>query len=185
MALHGTLTGARIILEPLHTIEPAVYYTLLSDLEGARFTGTQRSFTLDDGARWLATLADRDDRVDCAIITREHRRFIGEVVLNNIDPINRSANLRIGLLAEATNRGYGSEALQLLIQYGFETLRLHRIELAVFAFNSRALHVYEKLGFRQEGRRREVLYWDGSYYDSIDMSILEDEYGAQATLHKP
>ncbi|WP_371413714.1 GNAT family N-acetyltransferase [Virgibacillus sp. Bac330] len=63
-----------------------------------------------------------------------------------------------------------------IINYGFEQLNLHRIELEVFDFNTRARKSYEKLGFKQEGIRREVLFYDGEYHHAIMMSILKDEY---------
>lgn len=182
MNLRPTLEGPRLYLRPLEAADLNLYVALLQDSEGLRLTGTQRTFTRDDAARWLSSLAGRDDRVDLAIILRDTGELIGEVVLNDIDQGNRMANLRIGLRTAYTNRGYGSEALRLMILYAFEEVRLHRLELGVYAFNPRAIHVYQRLGFRLEGRRRDVLYMDGVYHDSIDMSILEDEYrGSEST----
>lgn len=67
------------------------------------------------------------------------------------------------------------------VGYGFGTLGLNRASLEVFVFNARAVHVYEKLGFRREGRLREVLYAGGAYHDAIVMSLLRHEYGATAS----
>ena len=53
---------------------------------------------------------------------------------------------------------------------------MHRIELGVYAFNPRAIHVYEKLGFKREGTLRDSICWDGTFHDMIVMSILEEEY---------
>jgi RimJ/RimL family protein N-acetyltransferase len=63
-----------------------------------------------------------------------------------------------------------------MLEYGFNVLELHRIDLEVFAFNPRAIHVYEKLGFKREGVRREVLLLEGTYHDSIVMGLLRYEY---------
>ncbi len=176
MLYKPTLIGARVLLRPLAISDLPAYMALLQDKESMRLTGTHGQFSQESAARWITSIAERDDRVDLAISVGESDSFVGEVVINDIDSINRSANIRIGLLSSATDKGYGSEALGLMINYAFEQLKLHRLELAVFAFNTRAIHVYEKLGFRQEGRRRDVLFWDGAYHDSIDMSILEHEY---------
>jgi RimJ/RimL family protein N-acetyltransferase len=63
-----------------------------------------------------------------------------------------------------------------MLGHGFNNLNLHRIELGVFDFNPRAIHVYEKLGFKREGVLRDYLFSDGAYHDQILMSILDHEY---------
>ncbi|NIW45005.1 MAG: N-acetyltransferase, partial [Gammaproteobacteria bacterium] len=68
------------------------------------------------------------------------------------------------------------EATRLILEYGFRTLKLHRIELEVYDFNPRAQHVYEKVGFIKEGVRRDVLLWEGLYHSAIVMSILAHEF---------
>jgi RimJ/RimL family protein N-acetyltransferase len=73
-------------------------------------------------------------------------------------------------------KGAGTEAARLMLEYGFNVLELHRIDLEVFTFNPRAIHVYEKLGFKREGVRREVLLLEGTYHDSIVMGLLRYEY---------
>jgi RimJ/RimL family protein N-acetyltransferase len=74
------------------------------------------------------------------------------------------------------NQGYGSEALRLLVQYGFETMRLHRIWLRVLATNPRAIRAYEKIGFVHEGRMREAQFAHGKHHDILLMSILRPEW---------
>jgi len=74
------------------------------------------------------------------------------------------------------NKGYGSEAIILALNYGFGMFNIHRIELSVFEFNERAIGVYEKLGFVKEGIKRDSLYFNHKYYNEIIMSILEDEF---------
>lgn len=103
--------------------------------------------------------------------------MIGDIALQDIDSTNRNANIRVNISEEENQgRGYGSEAMELMLGYAFGVLNLHRIELNVFNYNDRALHVYEKLGFMQEGVQREALFYDHQYHDSIMMSILEDDY---------
>ncbi|SHI68162.1 Acetyltransferase (GNAT) domain-containing protein [Lutispora thermophila DSM 19022] len=66
--------------------------------------------------------------------------------------------------------------MKLLLDYGFLELNLHRIYLRVFSFNSRAIKLYEKLGFKQEGISREVIYRHGGWHDIIHMAVLQREY---------
>lgn len=172
-----TIRGERVLLRPI-TIDdaPAMYASTL-DAETMRLTGTQATFTPERIEAWCAGLLDASDRVDLAILDRATGSWLGEVVLNGIDFRSRGAGFRIALSsAEHFGKGYGSEATRLMLRYGFATLGLHRIELEVYAFNPRAIHVYEKLGFRREGVRRDALFMDGAFHDAIQMGILEDEF---------
>lgn len=58
----------------------------------------------------------------------------------------------------------------------FDTLKMHRLELNVFSYNTQALHVYEKSGFRIEGIRRDAIMFNGKYADDILMAMLEGEW---------
>lgn len=172
------LTGDRIHLRMAEESDLDAYHEYLSDPELDRLTGSQQTFSKEAALKWLQRIAVRaEDRIDLMIIPHGTNRLVGEVVLNEMDPINRSANIRIGIYGtENRSRGYGSEAMKLMLRHGFEVLKLHRIELGVYPFNPRAIHVYEKLGFVREGVQRDVLFYDGAYHDCIMMSILEDDF---------
>ena len=75
-----------------------------------------------------------------------------------------------------SNKGLGSEAIQLFIQYGFEQLNLHKISLEVFSFNPRAEHVYTKVGFKLEGIKREDFKYNDKYIDTKIFGLLKSEY---------
>lgn len=158
------------------------YYAFLQDPESNRLTGTQTVFTHEDVSTWIKKISViHDDRVDFMIFSKDSDHFLGEVVLNEIDSINRSANIRVGINLQHSSKGYGTEAMMLMLRYGFEKLKLHRIHLGVYAFNPRAIHVYEKIGFQREGILRDDLYLDGEYHDMIMMAILEDEFRGTTT----
>ncbi len=76
------------------------------------------------------------------------------------------------------NKGYGTEAMRLLVRHGFETLNLNRVFLRVYANNPRAIRSYEKVGFVHEGRLRQAAYRNGQYVDELIMSILRTEWEA-------
>lgn len=73
-------------------------------------------------------------------------------------------------------KGYGTQATQMILAYGFEQLDLHQIDLEVYDFNPRAARVYENVGFMREGVKRDALLWDGTYHDAVVMSMLKPEY---------
>jgi RimJ/RimL family protein N-acetyltransferase len=140
-------------------------------------TGTQAVFNKADIERYLEDISTDKSRIDFLIFSKESNQILGEVVINDIDRNNRSASVRIAVnRKEDFNKGYGTEAMVLALNYGFGMLNLHRIELEAFAFNERAIHVYEKIGFKKEGIRRDGWFYNHRYYDMVSMSILEDEF---------
>lgn len=148
-----------------------------SSLESNLFTGTTQVFNKSAIERYLENISTDSSRVDFLICDRESHKIVGEVVISDIYSNNRSAGTRIAIYRkENFNKGYGSEALILALGYGFGMLNLHRIELEVFPFNERGIHVYEKIGFKREGIKRDGAYYYNKYYDLITMSILEDEF---------
>ncbi len=113
---------------------------------------------------------------DFAIETLEDRRYIGGCSLHVIAPELRRAELGIVLGDKARwDGGYGTDTMRTLCRFGFEEMNLHRIELWVFEENVRARHVYEKLGFQQEGIVRDGWYQGGRYHNGILMGLLEGE----------
>jgi RimJ/RimL family protein N-acetyltransferase len=102
---------------------------------------------------------------------------VGDLGFSTIDWRARSAEF--GIVVGEKNywdQGYGSEAIRLLLQHGFETLNLNRISLRVYATNERARHAYQKIGFREEGVLRQAEYRQGQYLDVILMSVLKSEW---------
>jgi RimJ/RimL family protein N-acetyltransferase len=120
-----------------------------------------------------ASRAQHDDRIDLSIIERATGEWAGEVVLNDLDPRNQSCGFRIAPQGPRFyGRGLGTEATQLITDYAFDVVGLHRIELEVYAFNPRARHVYEKAGFVHEGTMRDALRWNGTWVDCHLMALL-------------
>ncbi|MFD4673640.1 GNAT family N-acetyltransferase [Lentzea sp. NPDC058450] len=139
--------------------------------EVARLTGTHATFELADVEAYIERTLNDPNRYTRAIT--EDGKFLGEVVLT-IDPPNRSAGLRIAMW-DGFGRGYGTIALQHVLDHAFHERGLHRVDLEVYDFNERAIHLYKKLGFREEGRLRDALLWDGVFHDAIVMSILSTD----------
>jgi RimJ/RimL family protein N-acetyltransferase len=172
-----TLHGKTIMLRPIVKEDAAAMLESTRDEESNKLTGTQATFTKAQLETWCENLGTQEGRIDCAIVSPETGEYLGEVVLNQIDETNRNANFRIALKgSNYYGKGIGTEAARLMLEYGFNILELHRIDLEVFAFNPRAIHVYEKLGFKREGVRREVLLLNGTYHDAIVMGLLTNEF---------
>ena len=111
------------------------------------------------------------------IAEKDSLEYIGQIDLFKIDWKNRFAILAIVIGGkEYLGKGYGSEAIRVLLKFAFEELNLNRIELDVYDYNVRAQKCYLKCGFKEEGRMRQKLFRDGQYRDVIKMAILKEEY---------
>ncbi|KAH7014510.1 acyl-CoA N-acyltransferase [Microdochium trichocladiopsis] len=89
---------------------------------------------------------------------------------------SRASSIGLSIVRQYQNRGYGSEAIRWILGYGFEMAGLHRVGIEAFGFNARALHLYEKLGFVVEGRRREEVWFRGKWHDFVEFGMLESEW---------
>ena len=107
--------------------------------------------------------------------------LVGHVSLFGIGMKARSATLGIVLGRQFVGRGYGTDAVRVIVSYGFREFGLHRIQLDVVGYNLQGIAAYRRAGFVEEGRRREALLHDGHWYDEVLMSILEHEWRATAT----
>ncbi len=170
-----TLTGDRVALRPIVAADADDMWADLQDDEGTRLTGSHGRFERHQIDAWCATRALQTDRLDLAVIDRTTDRWAGEVVVNDWDADNRSCGFRIALGPGGRDRGLGSEATRLVVDYVFEEIDdppVNRLSLEVYEFNRRAIAVYENVGFRREGILRDALLWDGEFHDAIVMSIL-------------
>lgn len=171
------LEGEKVYLRPISVEDTEWYFHQLFDAETRLLTGTQRHFTKEGIASYIERKNQDDTSVLLLIALNDTDELIGDIALQDMDVYNRNCNIRIAISSNAeTGKGYGSEALKLMLEYGFGVLNMHRIELNVFDYNPRALHVYEKLGFRREGVQRQALFYNHAYHDSITMSMLAHEF---------
>jgi RimJ/RimL family protein N-acetyltransferase len=120
-------------------------------------------------------LSSTDDSF--AIHLKGEEEPIGVISLMNVSDANDSAELSVIVgHPEYRHHGYGADAIDTLLRYGFEELGLNRVGLSVFEFNEDAISTYERAGFRKEGRLRQALKRDGAFHDAILMSVLEPEW---------
>jgi RimJ/RimL family protein N-acetyltransferase len=122
--------------------------------------------------------------VEFRLRTLDEDRLIGLVALHSIEWNNRAGLLSIGIgEPDYRGKGYGSDALGLVLRYAFDELNLERVGLDVISNNTSALRTYERAGFQQEGRLRRAVLRDGQHHDLILMGILRHEW-LEHTQHK-
>jgi RimJ/RimL family protein N-acetyltransferase len=172
------LIGSAIYLRPLDLADTPVLMTWMNDPEVTRQLRAYRPIMRLAEEEFLRKLSTSETDVALGIMVREPEQFIGVTGLHRLDIRNRHAEFGITIGEKsAWGKGHGTEATRLMVQYAFDRLNLHRVWLNVYEFNERARHVYEKVGFRMEGRLRQDTYRDGRYWDTFVMGVLRDEWG--------
>ena len=120
------------------------------------------------------------DRVGFAIETLDESPvLVGNLGLWGGATKDRAGTIGIALGRPHLGRGYGTDAMRVIVSYGFREMGLHRIQLSVAPFNPAGIRAYEKAGFAEEGRRREAVWHDGRWYDEVLMSVLDHEWAAR------
>lgn len=173
------LEGKNIYLKKLSKEVCEDYFMAIDNtsVETDIFTGTTHRFVKSQIEAYIANNESDFSRIDLLIYAKETDKLVGEVVINDIDSHARIGSLRVAIFDYLDfNKGYGSEGIILTLGYGFGMLNLHRIELEVFDYNERGLHVYEKIGFKKEGVKREAGYFNHKYHDIVCMSMLAKEF---------
>jgi RimJ/RimL family protein N-acetyltransferase len=174
------LKGERVILGPVKRKYIDYFLKWFNDPEITQYLVMYRPMTRIEEEEWMEKLKDREDTILLSITIPKDdgsEILIGNCGIHRIDWKNRSAEIGITIgEKEYQNKGYGTEAIELLLDYAFSTVNLNRIELSVYEYNVRALKVYSKLGFIEEGRKRQFMWSKGAYHDAIIMSILAEEW---------
>jgi len=169
------IIGERIYLSPMNTDDAEIYVKWLSDYDVTNFLNSHaRVLSLNAERKWLE---ENSGGPQFAIVLLENDTLIGNIGLHNVDQLHRNAEVGL-FIGERENRGkgYGTEAMHLILDFGFNTLNLHNIMLKCHADNEAGLKSYKKVGFREFGRRREDCFKGGRYVDTVFMDILNTEF---------
>lgn len=173
------LRGARVYLRPLElTDATAEYVGWLNDPEVTRYLETGRyPVTRESVREYIRSFQGSRTSLAFAIIDRATGRHIGNVTLNHIDPIHRTADTGIMIgCKEFWGRGIAYEAWSLLIRYAFDRLNLRKIIAGAVVENRASIRTLEKLGFRVEGTFREEKWVDGRYLDTVRLGLFREEF---------
>jgi len=170
------LVGDRIYLSP-RSVEDAEKFTeWLNDFQVTDYTGRSHQVMSVEGEKKYLQDNINEEAV-FAIVDINEDKLIGTVGLHKVNYFKRTATLGIFIGdKDYRNNGYGTEAIKLILEYGFKYLNLNNIKLDLIEFNDRALACYKKCGFKEYGRRRKCEFVNGKYYDLISMDILAEEF---------
>ena len=167
------IVGERLYLSPMNVEDAETYVKWLNDRSVSDNLGATSSVgTVPNEIEYIKNKKGND--YDFSIVLNDDT-LIGNISLMNVNLVSRKATLGI-FIGDEENRskGYGTEAMKILVEYGFNILGLHNIDLNVFSFNERAIKAYEKVGFKEYGRRHESYFLDGKFHDEISMEIMNE-----------
>ncbi len=136
----------------------------------------QKTFTKESHEKWIETMVDTGKVVQMMIVLSENDKPIGSVYVRDIDMEHKKAEYGIFIGEEEYfGKGYGTEAAELMIEYAFSYLGLHKLMLRVYADNVRAIKSYEKAGFVKEAYLKDDVFVQGEYRDMVLMAIIHKE----------
>lgn len=170
----------RIRLRAAERTDIPMFVRWLNDPEVRKYLAMSLPMSQAEEEGWFDAM-QRSPRPEHVLVIEaregEEWKPIGNTSFMNINWADRHAE--VGILIgekEFWSRGYGREAMKLMLRHGFNTLNLHRVFLRVYDFNLRGIKAYEYAGFVHEGRLRQDVYRDGQYHDVLLMSVLRDEW---------
>jgi len=169
------LPGEICYLSPIDADDAEQYCKWFNDLSMTMNLDPSIAVTPEEERQIIADLK-KNARI-FGIIDNKTDKLIGGAGLHSLDQYHRTATFGV-YIGESSQRGmgYGTEATRLTIDYGFNVLNLHNIDLMVYNYNDIAVHVYEKVGFRKIGIRREARFFGGELHDMILMDIIPDDF---------
>ncbi len=176
------LRGRRVFLRAAERSDIPIFVRWFNDADLTSFITMRDPMSMAMEERWFEQMLQDHgkSRYHFVICRLEDRAPIGSLGLFDLDLVNGSAGIGISIGEKSLwGRGYGTDAMNALLDFGFGQLRLERLWLEVYEFNARARRSYEKSGFVLEGTQRRAMYKQGRFHDVHLMSILRDEWEAQ------
>lgn len=178
------LEGNRIFLSPMNLEDVEQYTKWMNDFSVTVNIGNASShYSMVKEKEALEEMVKNGHNF--AIVQKDNEQLIGNASIFDINHIHRRAEIGL-FIGEEENRGkgYGREAIELLLAYGFKVLNLNNIMLKVFSFNERAIKAYKNVGFKIIGERRKAYFINGAYYNEFYMDMLAEEFESQCLIDK-
>ena len=177
------LEGKDIVLRPLKKeTDLARCMKWMNDMETKQYLLVILPVDWATEEKWFEK-EKKPGEITLAIETKKGE-YIGNIGLHNIDLIFRHGEIGIVIGEKAyREKGLGTQAVRLLVDYAFSQMNLHRIEYRAIADNERSIKTAKRIGFKEEGRRRETVYRNGRYKDDVILGLLHKEWEILNSTH--
>jgi RimJ/RimL family protein N-acetyltransferase len=158
-------------------IDVALRYSEDAELRRLITSGVPFPIRREDAVKWYERLPSDGDNHTFAIEDLETGRYIGDCNTSGADRKNNVVSIGLGIDDKTLwGKGYGTDALRVLVRFIFKEMNFNKIKLEVFSYNQRAIKSYIKCGFTQEAVQRQEQYAGGKYHDVIVMGLLREEW---------
>lgn len=177
-----SIRGEQVYLRPAERADIDLFVRWFSDAETTRYLAVRAPFSKAMEEKWFDATVEQQGKgsYHFVICLLADDRPIGTAGFQHVNHEDGHASFGISIGEKGEwSKGYGTDALRAICDFGFGQLRLERIELDVYEPNKRAQRSYEKAGFVTEGTLRHAHFSDGEFHDVLRMSLLRGEWEAQ------
>jgi RimJ/RimL family protein N-acetyltransferase len=172
------LKGKKVSLRPLGLQDVPFLLRWVNDPINRQYIIRYTPVREKEEREWVEGSGKNNSSVTLGITVKG--KLIGSLGFHEINWKDRNADIGI-MIGDSRYRekGYGSDAARTLVEYGFNTLNLHKLVWKAVAFNDRSVNCAKKCGFSEEGRLREFVFKNGQYFDEVILSVLREEWLAK------
>lgn len=168
------LAGDRVDIRPIEEDDLDFLRRQVNDPRIWRSIGRSRPVNRESEREFYETVVCGDETVNLLIVADSTP--VGTISFNSIERESRRAELGYWIAPEHQQNGYGTDAVERIVTYGFDQLGFHKVEARVFGFNEPSQRLLESIGFTREGVLRDEVFVDGAFHDAAWYGVLEDEW---------
>ena len=171
------IQGKNVVLRAISMKDANLLMELINDAETEKMLGgISFPVSLEGQEKWIAAQAGRTDVLRCIVALKENEEGIGTVILSDIDTKNGVAQVHIKMDKQrGRGKGYGSDALNTIVNYAFGEMRLNCIYADVLEYNTVSQKLFEKCGFLRDGVLRSRVFKGGRYINVVSYSRLKED----------
>ncbi len=172
------IKGEKVYLNAVRKEDLEYFMSCNNDLVLSRLLGTSfhRPANENKMTEWIAGMNKGLGEIIYAIRLINDDSMVGIVAFGEIEWSNQITEIWISINGASQSKGLGTDTMNIALDYAFNEINFHRVQLTVLGYNERAIKLYEKLGFIKEGTYREFGKRDGERYDMYLYGMLEPEY---------
>lgn len=172
------IEGKTVVLRAISMKDAHLLMDLMNDADTEKMLeGRSFPVSLEEQEKWIAAQCGRTDVLRCIVAPKENEDTgLGTVILTDIDYRNGVAQVHIKMDKQhGRGKGYGTDAINTLVSYAFDEMRLNCIYAEILEYNSASQRLFEKCGFHRDGVLRKRVFKGGSYSDVHSYSRLQED----------
>jgi RimJ/RimL family protein N-acetyltransferase len=171
------ICGEKVVLRAIESDDNALLLSLINDPDTEMMLGGG-SWPVSEAEqlKWFERLESSKNILRCIIAVAEDNSAVGTVILSDIDQKNGIGHIHIKMSKEGRGKGYATDAVNTLVRYAFNELRLHCIYANILEYNEASVRLFEKCHFKRDGILRARVFKNGKYIDMYAYSRLPEDY---------